>query len=163
MRKIDLHCYPGTQPWIDSYGPFAEALGAYWKREWVAKSEDEVIEEFEAAGVEAVLVAFDIESVTGAPPCTNDYVAQLRDRHPGTILQGWAAVDQELEAGVRSIAVPIRDSSGRVVAAINASAHAARVPMRTLEKQFLPRLLDAAQQIDAELATRMAVGARVVR
>ena len=77
--------------------------------------------------------------------------------------QGWAAVDQELEAGVRSIAVPIRDSSGRVVAAINASAHAARVPMRTLEKQFLPRLLDASRQIDAELATRMAVGARVVR
>jgi IclR family pca regulon transcriptional regulator len=77
--------------------------------------------------------------------------------------QGWAAVDQELEAGVRSVAVPIRDSSGKVVAAINASAHAARVPMRTLEKQFLPRLLDAARQIDAELATRMAVGARVVR
>jgi IclR family transcriptional regulator, pca regulon regulatory protein len=77
--------------------------------------------------------------------------------------QGWAAVDQELEAGVRSIAVPIRDSSGRVVAAINASAHAARVQMRTLEKHFLPRLLSAAQQIDAELATRMAVGARAAR
>ncbi len=77
--------------------------------------------------------------------------------------QGWAAVDQELEAGVRSIAVPIRDSSGRVVAAINASAHAARVPMRTLEKQFLPRLLGAAQQIDAELATRMTAGTRAGR
>jgi hypothetical protein len=35
--------------------------------------------------------------------------------------------------------------------------------MRTLEKQFLPRLLDAAEQIDAELASRMAVGGRVVR
>src|SRR5439155_1622009 len=62
--------------------------------------------------------------------------------------QGWAAVDQELEAGVRSIAVPIRDGSRKVVAAINASAHAARVPMRTLEKQFLPRLVDSARQID---------------
>ena len=69
--------------------------------------------------------------------------------------QGWAAVDQELEAGVRSIAVPIEDSSGKVVAAINASAHAARVPMRTLEKQFLPRLQEAARQIDSELAARM--------
>ena len=93
MRKIDLHCYPGTQPWIDSYGPFAEALGAYWKREWAAKTEDTVIHEFADAGVEAVLVAFDMESVTGAPPCSNDYVAELRDRHPGRILQGWAAVD----------------------------------------------------------------------
>jgi IclR family pca regulon transcriptional regulator len=69
--------------------------------------------------------------------------------------QGWAAVDQELEAGVRSIAVPIRDSSGRVVAAINASAHAARVPMRTLEKHFLPRLLGAAGHINSELAARL--------
>jgi IclR family transcriptional regulator, pca regulon regulatory protein len=88
---------------------------------------------------------------------------ELRQILAKVAAQGWAAVDQELEAGVRSIAVPILDSSGRVVAAINASAHAARVQMRTLEKQFLPRLLNAAQQIDAELATRMAVGARTVR
>jgi IclR family pca regulon transcriptional regulator len=74
--------------------------------------------------------------------------------------QGWAAVDQELEAGVRSIAVPIRDSSGKVVAAVNASAHAARVPMRTLEKQFLPRLLAAAGHIDSELAARLSTGSR---
>jgi hypothetical protein len=93
MRRVDLHCYPGTQAWIDSYGPFAKALAAYWKHDWVAKSEDEVIGEFRAAAVEAVLVAFDIESVTGAPPCTNDYVAAMRDRHEDVVLQAWAAVD----------------------------------------------------------------------
>ena len=93
MRRIDLHCYPGTQAWIDSQGPFVEALAAYWKREWIAKTEEQVIAEFAAAGVEAVLVAFDIESVTGAPPCTNTYVAEMRDRHPGAILQAWGAVD----------------------------------------------------------------------
>ena len=93
MRKVDLHCYPGTQPWISSQGPFVEALAAYWKREWVAKAEEEVIAEFEAAGVEAVLVAFDIESVTDSPPCSNDYVAGMRDRHPATIIQAWGAVD----------------------------------------------------------------------
>ena len=76
--------------------------------------------------------------------------------------RGWTAVDQELEAGVRSIAVPIRDSSRKVVAAINASAHAARVPMRTLEKQFLPKLQEAARQIDSELAARMSTGTRAV-
>jgi len=76
--------------------------------------------------------------------------------------KGWASVDQELEAGVRSIACPIRDSSRKVVAAINASAHAARVPMRTLEKQFLPRLQEAARQIDSELAARMSTGGRKV-
>lgn len=93
MRRIDLHCYPGTQPWIDSYGPFVEALAIYWKHEWTAKSESEVVEEFNTAGVKAVLVAFDTETVTGAPPCSNDYVAGMRDRHPKTIVQAWGAVD----------------------------------------------------------------------
>src|SRR4051794_40251140 len=40
--------------------------------------------------------------------------------------QGWALVDQELEEGLRSVAVPIRDRGGRVVAAANVSAHASR-------------------------------------
>jgi predicted TIM-barrel fold metal-dependent hydrolase len=93
MRKIDLHCYPGTAEWIASQGPFVEALAKYWKRPWVAKQESEVIADFETAGVEAVLVAFDIESVAGAPPVTNEYVAGFRDRHGGTVIQAWAAVD----------------------------------------------------------------------
>lgn len=93
MRRIDLHCYPGTQPWIDSYGPFVEALATYWKHEWTAKSESEVVGEFNTAGVKAVLVAFDTESVTGAPPCSNEYVAGMRDRHPETIVQAWGSVD----------------------------------------------------------------------
>ena len=93
MRRVDLHCYPGTPEWIASQGPFVEALAAYWKRDWVGKHESEVVDDFRAAGVDAVLVAFDIESVTGSPPCTNDYVAAMRDRHPDTIVQAWGAVD----------------------------------------------------------------------
>ncbi len=41
MRIIDLHCYPGTQTWIDAQGPYPEALATYWKRDWVAKDEDD--------------------------------------------------------------------------------------------------------------------------
>lgn len=93
MRIIDLHCYPGTEPWIASQGPYVEALAKYWKHPWVAKEEEEVVADFRAAGVEPILVAFDIQSVTGTPPCSNDYVAGLRDRYPDTILQAWAAVD----------------------------------------------------------------------
>jgi predicted TIM-barrel fold metal-dependent hydrolase len=110
MRRIDLHAYPGTQDWVDSQGPFAEALGKYWNREWVGKPEAEVVAEFRAAGVEPVLVAFDIESVTGSPPCTNDYVAAMRDRHAGVILQGWAAVDPlKGEAAIAEAEHAIRD------------------------------------------------------
>src|SRR5229473_7297525 len=93
MRRVDLHCYPGTQEWITSQGPYVEALGQYWGKEWVAKTEEQVVADVTAAGVEAVLVAFDIESLTGAPPCGNAYVADLRDRHPGTFIQAWGAVD----------------------------------------------------------------------
>jgi predicted TIM-barrel fold metal-dependent hydrolase len=93
MRIIDLHCYPNTEAWIKSQGPYVEALAKYWNRAWTAKSELEVIEEFKKFAVEAVLVAFDIESVTGSPPCSNDYVAGMRDRNPSAVLQAWAAVD----------------------------------------------------------------------
>jgi predicted TIM-barrel fold metal-dependent hydrolase len=93
MRIIDLHCYPNTEPWIKSQGPYVEALAKYWNRAWSAKSEPDVIEEFKKFAVEAVLVAFDIESVTGSPPCTNEYVAGMRDRNRGVVLQAWAAVD----------------------------------------------------------------------
>jgi len=93
LRIIDLHCYPNTEPWIKSQGPYVEALAKYWNRSWTAKSEPEVIEEFKKAEVEAVLVAFDIETVTGTPPCSNEYVAAMRDRNRGVILQAWGAVD----------------------------------------------------------------------
>lgn len=110
MRRIDLHCYPGTEPWIRSQGPFVEALGKYWKRDWVPKAEEEVVREFQEAGVEVVLVAFDIESVTGAPPCTNEYVAGLRDRYPNTIIQAWAAVDPHKgESTIEQAQVAVRN------------------------------------------------------
>jgi predicted TIM-barrel fold metal-dependent hydrolase len=93
MRRIDLHAYPGTAEWIASQGPYPEALGRYWKKEWTALTEEEVVAGFRAHGIEAVLVAFDIELVTGAPPCTTGYVAGLRDRYPDTFIQAWGTVD----------------------------------------------------------------------
>jgi len=65
--------------------------------------------------------------------------------------QGWALVDQELEGGVRSIAVPVHDTSGKVVAAVNASAHAARVPLARLREEFLPALQACAAAVDDDL------------
>ena len=58
--------------------------------------------------------------------------------------RGFALVDQELELGLRSVAVPVRTASGTVVAAINASTQAARVTCPEMEAQFLPPLLRAA-------------------
>ncbi|MGH2914103.1 MAG: IclR family transcriptional regulator domain-containing protein [Solirubrobacteraceae bacterium] len=71
--------------------------------------------------------------------------------------QGWAAVDQELEEGLRSLAVPIHDSTGAVVAALNVSVHASRGTMTTLRRDILPLAQAAAAAIESDL--RRAAGA----
>jgi len=93
MRIIDLHCYPGTQAWIDAQGPYVEALATYWKRNWSAKSEEDVLKDFAGADVEACLVALDLETTVHTPPCTNEYVHQMWQRHPKRIIQCWGAVE----------------------------------------------------------------------
>jgi uncharacterized protein len=40
-----------------------------------------------------VLVALDLETTTGTPPCSNDYVRAMQQRHPGRIIHSWGAVD----------------------------------------------------------------------
>ncbi|UMZ13422.1 IclR family transcriptional regulator [Pseudomonas sp. MPFS] len=65
--------------------------------------------------------------------------------------QGWCIVDQELEQGLRSIAVPVYDASGQVLAALNVSTHAARVSHSELEQRFLPGLLSASRELSAQL------------
>ncbi len=60
---------------------------------------------------------------------------------------GFAVVDQELELGLRSIAVPVHDAAGRVAAAMNVSTQAARVPLRDMERRFLAPLQGAAAEL----------------
>lgn len=66
---------------------------------------------------------------------------------------GWAIIDQELEIGVRSVAVPLLDRRG-VAAAMNVSAHAGRVSLDQLRDVFLPPMLDAAAGISGGLRVR---------
>lgn len=68
--------------------------------------------------------------------------------------QGYCLLDQELEAGVRSIAVPVHDADNRVVATINVSGQATRVELETLRGGYLSQLRDCAAQINADLAGR---------
>lgn len=94
MRIIDLHCHPGTGPWFDaSVAPFAGALTDYWNTDFRPRTEEEVIGDLERNGIEGVLVAFDAETSTGKAPCTNPYVADLRDRHPDRYVGMWGSVD----------------------------------------------------------------------
>lgn len=65
--------------------------------------------------------------------------------------RGWAMNDEESEQGLRTVAVPILDRHGRVVAAMNVSAHASRVSTRELRRDHLPLLLAAAAEISRAL------------
>jgi len=65
--------------------------------------------------------------------------------------QGYALVDEELELGLRSIAVPVVTRSGRVVAAMNTGFHASRVDARQLVTRMLPVLQDAARRLSYTL------------
>jgi predicted TIM-barrel fold metal-dependent hydrolase len=93
MRIIDLHCYPGTREWIECQGPYVAELARYWKRDWSAKPEHAVIQDFTEAGVEAVLVALDLETTIKTPPVTNEYVHAMWKRHPDRIIQAWGAFE----------------------------------------------------------------------
>ena len=61
--------------------------------------------------------------------------------------QGYSIVDQELDSGLRSVAVPVFAGSGELLGAINISTNAARVDMETLLNVYLPRLQQAAEAV----------------
>lgn len=71
--------------------------------------------------------------------------------------KGWALTDQELAPGIRSVAAPLRDGSGRVFAAMNVTVHAAETAVATLTGEYLPLLLQAAGEVSADFARCQAV------
>lgn len=68
--------------------------------------------------------------------------------------QGWAIVDQELEAGLISLSAPIRNRQGRVIAAMNISGNAQRTSAKQMVKTFLEPLQQAAQRVSQMVALR---------
>ncbi|MFI7501280.1 helix-turn-helix domain-containing protein [Streptomyces sp. NPDC049687] len=64
---------------------------------------------------------------------------------------GFAFVDEELEQGLRSIAVPVRDRTGRVVAAVGTATHAARRTAEECVRDILPELTATAGLVEADL------------
>lgn len=70
--------------------------------------------------------------------------------------RGYALMDEEFEIGLRSIAVPIHDSAGRVVAALNVSTQSSRTDFRSLTRKFLNPLLQGSRSITVSLPQRPA-------
>jgi IclR family transcriptional regulator, pca regulon regulatory protein len=96
------------------------------------------------AALDAYLGRAELKPFTARTITSRDELRRIIDqvRH-----RGYALVDQELEIGLRSIAVPIRNAAGVVVAAMNVGAQAARVSRRDMEGRFLPVLRAAADEV----------------
>jgi IclR family pca regulon transcriptional regulator len=81
-------------------------------------------------------------------PDTGERAAALREVRA----RGWALTDEQLAPGIRSVAVPLRDGDGRVIAALNVNSHAAETPLEVLTGEHLPLLLQTAGAISADWA-----------
>jgi len=92
------------------------------------------------------LMSFRLDAYT---PSTIIDVQALFDRIKDDHAQGFSIVDEELERGLRSIAVPIVDRAGQAVAALNLSTHSTRTTRNEMRDQFLPQLRAVAAQISA--------------
>jgi len=91
-------------------------------------------------------------SRSGIPPrvafSSEERAARLREVRA----RGWALTDEELAAGIRSVAAPLRDGEGRVIASLNVNTHAAETPVEVLTGEYLPLLLQTAGAISADWA-----------
>ena len=108
--------------------------------------------------LDTYLAAVSLHGLTGH---TITSPAGLRQELRKIHSRGWALVDQELEEGLRSLAAPIRDADGTVIAAVNVSTHAARRSLENIVQDLLRPLLATAERIERDLArSRTATTAR---
>lgn len=84
-------------------------------------------------------------------PSTLTDPVRLRAELARVRAQGWCLVDEEVERGVRSVAAPVTDARGRVVAALAASVHAHRVDRSALRRDLLDPVRSAAAAISSDL------------
>jgi IclR family transcriptional regulator, pca regulon regulatory protein len=118
------------------YPAFATSMG----RVLLADQPDEWLDEY-------LKNAF-MEPLTPRTITDADHLRQVLAR---VAKDGYAIVDQEIEVGLRSIAVPIRDPEGTVVAAMNIPTPAAAWTSQRLRTELLPALRRTAGKIEADL------------
>ncbi|QEV18486.1 IclR family transcriptional regulator domain-containing protein [Streptomyces alboniger] len=99
---------------------------------------------------ERLLKAAPPRALTPRTPTDPVELARVLDR---AAADGHATADQELEDGLRSVAVPVRDAAGQVVAALNIAQHAGTAPLSRTRDALLPALRATAAAIETDLHT----------
>jgi len=100
--------------------------------------------------LDAYLSAASLHHLTGHTITT---ASGLRQELRKIRSSGWALIDQELEEGLRSLAAPIRDPDGAVIAAVNVATHAGRRSLDSIVADLLSPLLATAERIERDLAS----------
>ncbi|MEI9892055.1 MAG: IclR family transcriptional regulator C-terminal domain-containing protein [Caulobacteraceae bacterium] len=94
--------------------------------------------------IDRVIAAFPPVKFT---PFTQTDPGEIRERVKEAGRNGFSINDQELDLGLRAMAVPVRDHRGRVIAALNAGGENTRLSNTVLVGQFLPLMQEAAEEI----------------
>ncbi len=100
---------------------------------------------------EEFLKYLDEADLTKFTPNTITSKVKLKSEIEEVRLQGWSIVDQELEVGLRSISVPIKDAAGEVVAALNVPCPSSRITYEQMRTRVLTELMAASSRITAGL------------
>jgi IclR family pca regulon transcriptional regulator len=66
-------------------------------------------------------------------------------------INGYAITDEELEFGMRAMAVPVRDAAGKTIAAMSVSVSSHRVTVEQMLTDILPPLRDHAYSLERSL------------
>ncbi len=107
--------------------------------------------DLDEAALDAVLNQSELKPYT---KCTVTNPARLKKIIAEDHKKGWSLINQELEEGLCSIAVPLIDFSGRTIAAMNIGGNVTRTSEADLIKKVLPELLAAAEKINTALRLR---------
>jgi IclR family pca regulon transcriptional regulator len=91
-------------------------------------------------------------SRSGIPPRWEPSLAERTEELRAVRARGWSLTDEQLAPGIRSVAAPLRDGTGRVIAAMNVTVHAAETPVEVLTGEYLPWLLQTAGAVSADWA-----------
>lgn len=129
-KIIGLSVQIGTR-----FPAYATSMGRVLLSELTPKELDAVVKKPSASGVvpRAKFVRKELDAS----------LAEIRKR-------GWAMSDEQLSLGIRSIAAPVRDSRGTIVAAVNVTVNASETSIAVLKGEHLPKLLATATSISAD-------------
>jgi uncharacterized protein len=93
VRAIDVHCHPSTSEYFESFGRFVPALRETFKVDLHPKTEEAMADDYRAAGVRGMMIAWESRADDGLASISNEFIASLTERYPDAFLPGWAVVD----------------------------------------------------------------------